>query len=350
MEWVRLTDRTALLAAILCFVFLGMLSSPWASLQAQVVSPLQGGHYSPVVKNVRDMANPPPGLFFLWYNVYFSSDKYIDKDGNEFSSIRLDQIHQALPNIDVSLDLKGFTSIPALFWVSPFTILGGANYMAGISPSFISADASIITERGGIVTDTTITRRVDGKNSGFSDLFVAPIGLSWGWTRLDATFLYGFYAPTGKYEVGSSEALGLGFWTHQFQGYGYFYPLPDKSTAIMLALTYEANGKIEDTDVDPGDRLSLEWGIDQFLSEQFQVGVQGGHNWQVRDDTGGDVYWDATVHDRKSTVAFSAAYWPWKQRLQLNLKYGFDFAVRQRFKQDTWLLNFVFIPNVLTGK
>jgi len=79
------------------------------------------------------------------------------------------------------------------------------------------------------------------------------------------------------------------------------------------------------------------------------LGVQGGHNWQIGDDTGGDVYWDPTVHDRKSTLAFSANYWPWKERLSIALKYGFDFGIKQRFKNTTWMLNLVLIPNVLTG-
>jgi len=334
---------------ILFFATLGMFLILSVSVTAQVVSPLQGGHYSPVVKNVRDMANPPSGLFLLWYNVFFSSSKYIDKNGNEFESIRLDQIYPGLPSIDVDLKLKGFTTVPAIFWASNFKILGGANYMAGISPNYLSADASILTERGGLIIDTTYTRKVEGKNSGFSDLFVAPVGLSWGFNKFDVTFLYGFYAPTGKYETGSSEAVGLGFWAHQFQGYGYFYPVPAKSTAIMLALTYELNSKIKDADVKPGNRFSLEWGISQFLSEQFELGIHGGHNWQIGDDSGNDVYWDAGIHDRKSTIAFNASYWPWKERFMINGKYAFDFGIRQRFKNNVWMLNLLFVTNVLKG-
>ncbi|HXV60899.1 MAG TPA: hypothetical protein VEK15_09400 [Vicinamibacteria bacterium] len=35
------------------------------------------------------------------------------------------------------------------------------------------------------------------------------------------------------------------------EGYGYYYPRPDKSTAVMLGLVYELNGKIDDVDVYP---------------------------------------------------------------------------------------------------
>ena len=332
------------------FTIIGMFLITLSSAYGQVVSPLQSGHYSPAVANIRDFATPPPGLFVLWYNVYASSDKYIDRDGNEFNSIRLDQIHPNLPNIDVDLKLDGFASIPSLFWASHYKLLGGARYMAGISANYISADASLVTERSGIIIDTTYTRKVEGKNSGFSDLFVVPMGLSWGFEQVDFTFMYGIYAPTGRYETGSDDAIGMGFWTHQLQGIGYYYPVPDKSTAVMLGLTYELNSKIKDVDVKPGNRLTLEWGISQYFSERLELGIQGGHNWQISDDTGEDVFWDPTFYDRKSSIALGANYWVWNERLSVALKYGFDFAIRQRFKNTSWLLNILFIPNILTGE
>jgi len=316
----------------------------------QVVSPLQGGHYSSGVKNIRDMATPPQGLFFLWYNSYATSNKYFDRDGNEFEKIRLDQIHPALPNISVDINLYAIASIPGIFWATPIKMLGGARYTLGISPSYISAEASLLTERNGIIIDTTYTHSVSGKNSGFADLFVVPAMLSWGFEKADITVLYGFSAPTGRYESGADDNMGLGFWTHQLQEYTYFYPVADKSTAIMLGLTYEINGKISDSDVKPGNRFSLEWGVSQYLSERFELGILGGHNWQVTDDTGDDVYWNPEYHDRKSTLLFSAGYWLWKEHLELNAKYGFDFGIRQRFKNNYVMLNLVFVPNIFAEK
>jgi len=320
------------------------------SVFSQVVSPLQGGHYSPGVINIRDMAPPPQGVFLLWYNSFSNSNKYIDRDGNKFDKIRLDQIHPALPNISVDIDLDATASIPGIFWGTPVKVLGGARYSLGTSISYISAKASILTERNGIILDTTYTQSVSGKNSGFSDLYVVPAMLSWGFEKADVTFVYGFSAPTGRYESGADDNMGLGFWTHMLQEYTYFYPVADKSSAIMLGLTYEMNGKISDTDVKPGNRFSLEWGISQYLSERFELGILGGHNWQVSDDTGDDVYWNPEYHDRKSTLLFNAGYWLWEERLQLNAKYGFDYGVRQRFKNNYVMLNLVFVPNILAEK
>lgn len=317
---------------------------------AQVASPLQSGHYSPTMMNVRDMAQPPAGLFVLWYNSFLSSDKYVDRNGDKFERIKLSDINSNLPDISLDLNLNGYAAVPTVFWASHFKILGGAKYMAGVATSVVSAEVSAVTERAGIVNpDTTIIGKHGNRNSGFSDLFVAPVGLSWGWEHYDVTAIYSFYAPTGKYETGNAESIGLGFWTHQLQGYGYYYPRPDKSTAVMLGLVYELNGTIDDVDVSPGDRFTLEWGVSQYFSEQFEIAVQGGHNWQVSDDTGSDVYWDPSYHDRKSTMAIGATFWPWKERLAITGKYAFDFGVRQRFKNNTLFVNLLFIPGWLTG-
>jgi hypothetical protein len=161
-------------SGLLVSASLGLLFVWAGPANAQVVSPLQAGHYAPTLQNIRDMASPPSGLFFLWDNANFSTDTYVDRDGNEFESINLSQIFPRLPDIDVDVDVSGFTTVPAVFWASDFEILGGAKYMVGTSLSYVSADATILTERPGII-DTLVTREVTGTNSGFGDLFVTNV-------------------------------------------------------------------------------------------------------------------------------------------------------------------------------
>jgi prepilin-type processing-associated H-X9-DG protein len=330
------------IAAVLLFINI-------RSAYCVVVNPLQTGHYIPCVINVRDFINPPPGLYLFWYNYYITSDKYIDRNGNEFESINFSQINPALPDAEVDLQIQGFAIIPALAWASSFTILGGARYIVAISPNVLFADGSVTTEVGGGVIDKTITNTNETNVSGFSDMLIIPVGISWGFEHFDTTFAYGIYAPTGRYERGGTDNTGLGFWTHQFQGFGYYYPFTNKSTALMAALTYEINSEIEDTEVKPGNRLTLEWGLSQYFSERLDLGIQGGHNWQVSPDTGREVIWDSSQYDRKSITTFAIGYWPWKQRLYATFKYGFEYGIRQRFKNNNWYLNITFITNALTG-
>lgn len=334
----------------LTLVSLSLLAASAGSALAQVISPLQGGHYAPTTMNIRDYSQPPAGLFVLWYNAFVNSDKFIDRNGNEFKSIRFSQINPALPDIAINLNLDAYATIPAVYWASPFKVLGGARYLAGASISYVNADASLVTERGGGLLDSTRTRTATGTVFGWGDLYVAPVGLSWALEKFDVTAFYGFYAPTGRYEKGGPDNIGLGFWTHQLQAFGYYYPVEDKSTAIMLGMTFEMNGDVKDSNVKPGSRYSVEWGISQYLSKKLDVGIQGGHNWQVGDDSGSDVYWDPTVHDRKSTLAFNVGYWPVPDWLWITGRYGFDYGVRQRFQNQTWSINAIIMTHALKGR
>ena len=100
----------------------------------------------------------------------------------------------------------------------------------------------------------------------------------------------------------------------------------------------------------PGNRFSLEYGISQYLSDKLEVGVMGGHNWQITDDKGSDVIWDPSVHDQKSTLAFSAGYWIAPEKFQLAFKYGFDYGCVQRFKNNMFMFNLTWVTGALTGQ
>ena len=315
---------------------------------SQIVSPMQTGHYTPAAQGIRDLATPIPGFFPIWYNMYATSNTFVDVDGNEITNLK--QVFPHAPDVNIAYDVEAFASIPMFFWASdeiPF--LGNAHYMGGLSLNYVSMKASVRTQRKGLILDTTFTRSGEGTMSGFSDMFFLPLGLSWSMEKADVTLTYGFAAPTGRFDIDARDNIGLGFWTHQFQGFGYYYPVEGRSTAIMVGLTYEMNGEIKGASMTPGNRFSLEYGISQYLSERFELGAQGGHNWQITDDSGDDVYWDATRHDRKSTVAFYANYWPWLGKFAVALKYGFDYGARGRGLSNYWMLNFLYIPNILTG-
>ncbi len=331
-----------------CVLFIFISST---NVIAQQASPMQSGHYYPGLLSTRDMAHPPSGLFFLWYNFAVSSNTYVDRNGKEFKSIPLSDLHPTLPDVEVEPGLNGFGSAPVVAWASPqISFLGNARYIVGIAPNYVTAEVSMVTERPGIVLDTTYTREISTRVSGFGDLIFVPLGLSWGGSKMDFTTTYNIYAPTGRYETGADDNIGLGYWTHQFQGFGYYYPVENKSTAFMLGLTYEKSSKAKDSDLRPGDRLTLEYGVSQFLSTKFEVGIFGGHNWQVSDDRGEDVFWDPSYHDKKSVLFFNVSYWPISERMMINFKYGFDYRARQRFKSNTFVLNLLFNPNLLTSK
>lgn len=324
--------RTSLSKSVAVFAILFMSVF---QMSGQVVSPIQSGRYATTFINVRDMAKAPPGFFALVYNYYAFSDTFVDQFGTKYKEFSADGTTVS------DMSLKTYAMAPALFWAAKGEVLG-ATYMFGVVPSYMNADATFLVERG-------TAEVASAKLSGFSDLFVAPVTLSWGLNNFDLTFSYGFTAPTAKFDINADDNLGLGFWSNQFQAFGYYYTSPLQTTALMLALTYELNGKTKGVDVSPGNRLALEWGASTYVSERVELGIQGGSIWQVTDDKGGDVYWDSSVHDRINTVGLMVGYWAWKGRLQLVAKYNHDFGVRQGFANNAFMLNAVFITNLLTG-
>ena len=76
-----------------------------------------------------------------------------------------------------------------------------------------------------------------------------PVWLDWSLQHWDLALGYGFYAPTGRYDVDTisiagrdvraedTDNIGLGYWTHQFQGAVSWYPFDNKGTAVTGALT-----------------------------------------------------------------------------------------------------------------
>ena len=321
------------------------------SVNGQAVSPFQTGAYMTAFSNVRDMAAAPPGFFVLMYNYYAFTDTYVDKDGTKFNSFPLDMLDPGLPpDVDLSIKLNSYAAVPAFFWASPFQFLGGARLLVGVVPLYSTSKVSLITEQRDGSIDSDYNASAEDRISGFGDMFVQPLGLSWASKWVDLTLAYGFTAPTGRYTTGADDNVGMGFWTHQVQAWGNFYPVEDQSTDLVLGLTYELNGEVKDADFNPGNRFSLEWGISQYVSDGLELGIMGGHNWQVSDDKGADVYWDPSYHDRKSTIALSPAFWAVKERLYISAKYMFDFGARQRFLTNGLMLNVIFVTNALTCK
>ena len=335
---------------------------------AQVASPLQPGHYVPGIIGIRDMATPPPGIFAILYNWYLWSNTYVDRNGNELTKFNLSNYDPMLPDVNVDMKLNGFATVPVIAWASEFTILGGARYIAAIAPNYAVANYDILLDPEIQGVDPI---RQEGSVSGFSDLVVLPLGLSWAFGEFDdltvtdeelaalglsprrrhnVTVMYSFLAPTGRYEAGASDNIGLGFWTHQFQGFGYYFPFEHQATALMAGLTFELNSETKDVKVTPGNRLSLEWGVSQFFTEWLELQIGGAHNWQVSDDTGDDVLYDPSVYDRKNTIYFGAAFMPVLARFYIVAKYGFDFGLKQRFQNNNLVLSIYWATGLLSGK
>lgn len=312
---------------------------------AQRVSPYQAGSYYPGLINLRDLAAAPAGLILLDYNYWMSTNGYFDKDGAEFSGGTVNLPSPFDPvNIDIDPGMSGYMNVPGLFYASKFKILG-AQYQASVSPIFMSLNYNVFTALGDTSTN------ISGNVSGWGDLSAMPIGLSWSFEKkMDLSFMYTFYAPTGRYENGADDNMGQGFWTHQFQLPAYLYAM-EQATALAIIPTFEFNSKVKDSEARAGNRFSLEYGISQYFTEWLEVEVMNGHNWQIGDDKGEDAWWNGTrfdSRDRKNTFSAGVGVWAMNGKLNLHAKYILDYGVRQRFKNQFINVSLIIIPGILS--
>jgi len=288
------------------------------------------GHYVPGVANIRDFAVPPPGFYYEQFNVYYGSDTFKNRNGRSLDSVTIGN-----RTIELDIDVDIFAIVPTLIWVSPFKLLG-ADYAAYIAPPLGS------TSVGAALNAREFGREVDDSQFGIGDLFVQPLWLGWHGERFDVSLGYGVYAPTGKYDAGDRDNIGLGFWTNQFQLSGLFYVDKLKATAIMLAVTYEIHSNKDGVDITPGDSVSFEWGISQYLSERLEVGVAGYSTWQVENDSGSDVVFRG-VKDQVHAAGGQISYWPLKEKLNIAIRHLREFEAHARFQGSLTTLTLTYI-------
>jgi len=310
---------------------------------AQRVSAYQAGTYQPGLLNLRDWATiETPGLLFLDYNYWNKSNSYVDRFGDKVSSLEINGT-----TLDLSTQISGYTNVPVLFYASNLKILKG-RYMASISPVFVSSNYKANIQP----TTSDLEYTSSGNAGGIGDMAIMPLGLGWSFNnKIDFSFLYTIYAPTGKYKTGASDNLGKGYWTHQFQLPTYLY-VYEKATAFLIMPTFEMNGKVKDADVKVGSRFTIEYGISQYLNSWLELEILNGHNWQIANDKGEDAWWSGTKLDSKDqtgTISFGAGIWTYKSRLNLRIKYAMDYGTRQRYKSNFLSFSVIFIPNLLTG-
>lgn len=322
------------------------------SMTAPAAKAGEVGHFMPGVPSIRDYVVPEPGFYTALMNYWYSADRINDAGGNRQGNITISPGPGPGLTLKPTIDVDIYAISPTFIWVSDWKILG-ANYAAYAAPSFanatISGSLSTATGRGKAATHES--------DIGLGDLFVQPIWLGWNKKHFDFALGYGFYAPTGRYDtqnvtlpvVGTfrTEALdniGLGFWTNQFQGAVNWYPWEDKRMAVSGVLTYETHGEKKDFDFTPGDNLTFNWGISQFLpltkSQKLllEVGPMGYSSWQVTDDKGSDASNPGT-HDEVHAVGcqIGLTYVPWM--LSVNFRYLNEFAARDRFQGQSFGLN-----------
>ena len=188
--------------------------------------------------------------------------------------------------------------------------------------------------------------KTDDDAIGMGDSFVQPIWLGWQGERYDLAFGAGAYLPTGKYDAEDGDSIGLGFWTGQLQSSAYWYLDDARASALEFAVTYEFHGEQEDTDITPGDHVSIEYGYSQYLSQRIEVGISGYSQWQVETDKRPaitELALDPNAKGQVHAFGVEAAYW-FTPQLNVSLRYVKEYEGKARLQGDWIALNFIWTP------
>ena len=299
------------------------------------------------------MVMPPAGKYFVSYDIYYGTDKFKNSSGDSLDSLSVSGSrtfyisgqHGRIPvtitgnlSVDLDLDIDSYAWAPAFLWVTDQEFLG-ANYGWMVSPTFghMSVEVEARANAVGTLTIGNISQPFSASKSakikddatGFGDALVMPLWLGWRGKHYDAGFNYAVYLPTGYYDKDNIANIGYGFLTNRLQASYYFYPMENKATAFMITPTYEWHSKKIDEHVQPGQNFTLEYGISQYLSERFEIGISAYNQWQISDDHGSAAV-NKDTHDSVSGFGGQITYWPIKKKCAVVGKFMQEYNAKDR--------------------
>ncbi len=224
---------------------------------AQVVT----GHYGPGLFGLRSAHGFPMKFSYVNVTHFYYAGEYKDNDG---------KISTLATPVNVIANISGG------IWGKRIEKLK-ANYNAAVILPFTN------------LAPNPETLELDPDGVGIGDIKVIPLMLTWNFNRFSLNTRYAFWAPTGKYELGSVSNKGKGFWSHNLGIGATAYIDKKKSWHASWMNTFEFNGKQEGTNITPASSWVSEWGIGKTFEEAFNMGVVGYSNRQISDQKGGDL-------------------------------------------------------------
>src|SRR5260221_98738 len=156
-------------------------------------------------------------------------------------------------------------------------------------------------------------------------------------TRVDIRAVYGFLAPSGSFNVGASNNVGSGYWTHAFSSGQPFYLDANRITAISTFQMYEVHTTQQGTQTHPGDTLNLDYSVTHVMSLQrdlnLQVGLVGYEQWQLTDKTGPSITpTQSSAHYRVNALGFTSSLMLPARKVSVGVKYFKEFEDRSTFQ------------------
>jgi hypothetical protein len=218
----------------------------------------------------------------------------------------------------VVMDMNSFV------WVSGKETLGAR----------FSVSATLPFANNSLTSDAT--GRISG-GGGFADSYYQPFILGWETKRAAIRAVYGFLAPTGRFEVGANDNVGSGYWTHALSSGQTVYLTTSKATTLSAFQMYEFHTTQEGTDIHPGQTLSVDYSLTHTVplwgNLRLQAGVVGYGQYQTTDKTGPAITAEqAQAHYRVNSFGFTTNVTLPAQNVSFGFKYFSEFSNKSTFQ------------------
>jgi len=269
------------------------------SLKAQ-----ETGHYVNGVEGIKTGSVPGPGFYYKMYNAYYSTDALMDGKGNE---------------LNIDFDLTVLANTHRFIWISKKELLGG-NFGMNVIVPLVNTDISI----GAF--------GLADKKFGLSDITVEPFLLAWHKPKYDLAVGLAAVIPVGDYDKTKIASPGKGMWTGMLTAGATYYFDKHKSWSAGILARYEIHSEKKDYDVTPGNDFHFEWGITKTIPMNviWELGITGYCGWQITDDKGSDVVYDADIHDRQFAIGPEVCLFVPKAKMSFSLRAQKEFGVIDR--------------------
>lgn len=208
------------------------------------------------------------GILFAVFMLHATSGFAQLKDDHILGDMGLSVGTQAPPSVSVFVPVYGYNA-------SRFVDSDGSNtssphvgtYLLGLGGSYVSSFKIFGAHYGATLLLALMSDQVEGttvhsdNGMSFSDMYVQPLQLGWHFSRVDLTFGYALYIPTGKYEYEGDSNSGLGMWTNEFS-LGTTWHIGKKRMFNLSTIAfYGIHSKKEGTELRAGNTLTLEGGF-----------------------------------------------------------------------------------------
>jgi hypothetical protein len=190
------------------------------------------------------------------------------------------------------------------------------------------------------VANNSLTSDIHGSLSGgggFADSYYQPFILGWQKKPADIRAIYGFLAPTGRFQADAANNVGSGYWTHVAAAGETFYLAQNRRTALSAFQIYEFHGTQRSTNIQPGQTVSLDYSLTHLVALRndcgLQLGVVGYAQWQTTDKTGPTITpAQAKAHYSVNALGFASNVILPVRKVSVGVKYFKEFSNKSSFQ------------------